>query len=50
MLDMVIDSEEARKLKKEMRSMVEEENQHLHLIKLYRSTFMLLLRAMVEDL
>jgi geranylgeranyl pyrophosphate synthase len=50
MLDMVMDSEEARKLKKEMRSMVEEENQHLHLTKLYRNTFMLLLRSMVEDL
>jgi geranylgeranyl pyrophosphate synthase len=50
MLDMVMDSEEARKLKKEMRSMVEEENQHLHLQKLYRNTFMLLLRSMVEDL
>jgi geranylgeranyl pyrophosphate synthase len=49
-LDLVVDSKETEELKKDMRSMVEEENQHLHSAKLDRNIFMLLLRSMVEDL
>jgi geranylgeranyl pyrophosphate synthase len=49
-LDTVIDSKEATELKREMRSMIEEENHRLRLIEVNRSSFELLLRSMMEDL
>jgi len=50
MLNLVIDSKQARELKKEMRLMVKEQNQHLSSIKINRSIFKLVLRSMMEDL
>jgi geranylgeranyl pyrophosphate synthase len=49
-LDLIINSKETRELKKEMRLLIKEESQRLHLIKLHKKSFMLLLRSMMEDL
>lgn len=50
LLDVVLDSEEVDGLKKEMRAIMEEENHKLMSIATNRSTFMLLLQSMMEDL
>jgi geranylgeranyl diphosphate synthase type I len=49
-LDLVIDSKEARELKRDMYSVIKGENQRLRLIEVNRSIFELLLRSMIEDL
>lgn len=50
LLDIVIDSKETNELKKELFSMVKEEEQRLQSLKIHRSSFVLLLKAMIEDI
>ena len=50
LLDLVIDSEETRELKKEMQAMIREEGKQLQSVKLQGKALKLTLRAMQEDL